>query len=83
MKNFEVVTGYGELEKDEESGETYGCGDYHYIHIFDKDTGSVVVSFGDYYHDKGSEKLDGFWTGLQYSGVDYTCTHRDELAEGY
>ena len=30
-----------------------------------------VVMYGDYYHDKISERMDGFFEGLDYAGVKY------------
>ena len=80
MKNLHVITGYGETEED---GTVCPYGDYHYIKVIDADTGEQILWYGDSYHDKGQEKLEGFIDGLLYSKIDYKITRSDELAEGY
>ncbi|MGZ8887923.1 MAG: hypothetical protein ACXW1D_00025 [Halobacteriota archaeon] len=64
-----------------DSTGTFGLGDYYYIKIIDADTNQLIVQFGDYYHDKGHDKLLGFLRGVEYSGVAYACQYEEELSE--
>lgn len=79
MKLFEEVTYYEDVE--EENGQLYGIGDYWSVVLYDKATGDVVFRGGDYYHDKGTEKLDGFYQGLAYAGIEYQVSCRDAKHE--
>jgi hypothetical protein len=79
MKRFEEVTYYRDVE--EEGGQTYGVGDYICITLSDSESGAVVFIGGDYYHDKGTEKLEGFYKGLSYAGVEYEVVCRDAKHE--
>ena len=79
MKHFEEVTYYESLET--ENGEVYGCGDYWGIKIFDKETNTLIEEFGDSYHDKGYHKLEGFYRGIKYAGIDFIVTKRVEKAD--
>lgn len=45
--------------------EDTGCGgDYYDIELQDSE-GKVIATFGDYYHDKGEEKAEGFILGVE------------------
>lgn len=52
-------------------------GDYHSIDLVDSVSGRVIQSYGDYYHDKGSEKVEGFLDGLRFLGVSVKVTRED------
>lgn len=67
MRKIEVVTHYFE-----DDPNFYG--DYAFITI--EEDGKVVKTFGDYYHDKGKEKAEGFIAGLEYSGVEFDITYK-------
>jgi len=45
-------------------------GDYHSIEILDS-TGVVVMNYGDHYHDKGSERAQGFIEGILWVYPQY------------
>lgn len=47
-------------------------GDYASIDIYLN--GTKIKSYGDYYHDKGSEKVDGFLDGLTMLMTDIVFT---------
>lgn len=42
------------------------------------DTGEVIT-YGDYYHDKITEYIDGFIFGLEYAGVEVVLEDREEF----
>lgn len=46
--------------------DTDFSGDYYCIEFFDEE-GTEVAYFGDYYHDKGNYKLEGFIKGIEYA----------------
>lgn len=54
-------------------------GDYHYITLFDNG-GNQVHEFGDAYHDRGQEKLEGFIMGLRWLGYE-VILERKEVAD--
>jgi hypothetical protein len=54
-----VITHY--LEDDPEC-----YGDYDHITIEDE-SGDQITSFGDYYHDKGDDKVDAFIEGVEWA----------------
>lgn len=37
-----------------------------------------VIMYGDYYHDKIYEKIEGFFRGLEYCGVEYKEKNKSE-----
>lgn len=39
--------------------------DYYNIDVYHED--KLIVQFGDYYHDKGQEKLKGFIKGVEWA----------------
>ena len=59
-------------------------GDYWWIEVVLNDI--VLVKFGDYYHDKGSEKAIGFIKGYAYAkcmreGAHYIIKYEDKVDE--
>ncbi len=53
-----------------------GNGDYYDIELLDAE-GKVIATFGDYYHDKGQEKAEGFIQGVEYAlGVKVKVVHK-------
>lgn len=59
MRKFKVITHFTEDDED--------CsGDYSSVSIEDE-KGSVVASYGDHYHDKGTEKAEGFIEGVKFA----------------
>lgn len=57
-------------------------GDYESIDICDAQ-GGVVASFGDYYHDKGQEKSDGFIAGVRWAiGKQKLTVKERNIADG-
>lgn len=56
MKTIKRITRYG--DDDPECG-----GDYYEVII--KHDDKILVVYGDYYHDKGWDKADGFIDGLK------------------
>lgn len=79
MKTFRVETAYESLGEDDNG--YYGEGDYHYIEVIDTVTNKVVKRYGDEYHDKGTQKLDGFFDGIKYSEVSYSAYFQDVLVK--
>jgi major membrane immunogen (membrane-anchored lipoprotein) len=59
MHKFKIITHF--LEEDE-----YCTGDYCSVTIEDQ-KGNIVKSYGDYYHDKGREKAEGFIEGVKFA----------------
>lgn len=48
--------------------------------------GKIITEYGDYYHDKGSEKAKGFIDGYTYAKnwkekVDYTIDYDNKIDE--
>ena len=67
MRNIKVITWYAEDDVD--------CtGDYYSISLVDVDTGNEIQVYGDSYHDKGKEKIEGFLDGLKYCGQSLYLT---------
>jgi major membrane immunogen (membrane-anchored lipoprotein) len=68
---------YDEEDKDEDFG-----GDCQGVDIYID--GKLVKSYGDYYHDKGEEKAEGFIDGVAYIlgrnriKVSYSNEHRQQ-----
>ena len=60
------VTFYTPEGEEETDIEYLTSGDYACVALYDKD-GKRIVEFGDYYHDKGQEKMEGFVAGMAYS----------------
>ena len=50
-------------------------GDYYSIDVVAPD-GKAIASYGDYYHDKGREKVEGFLDGLRYAGIKVTTVEK-------
>ncbi len=50
--------------------------DYSSIEILDS-TGRVLQAYGDYYHDKGVEKVEGFLDALRVFDMLDTVTRED------
>lgn len=63
------ITYYTKDEGDEE-GSAIG-GDYSWIELRDKQ-GELVVWYGDYYHDKGEEKMSGFIDAIKCFNAPYS-----------
>ncbi len=57
QKEIKVITHY--FKEDEDY-----VGDYDSVEI--TIDGKTVITYGDYYHDKGGEKAEGFIDGLSY-----------------
>ena len=55
-------------------------GDYCEIEIFDKD-GNSIAWFGDYYHDKGDEKVEGFIQGAIWGTGKKLVIKRESVAD--
>lgn len=71
MKSIEVTI-LTHFSKD----DTDCSGDYYDIEIIIND--KVVMTYNDYYHDKGEEKATGFIDGLQYlSNNKYKVEYRE------
>ncbi len=72
-----VVTHYAEDDTD------FG-GDYYSVDILDAG-GNVIARFGDYYHDKGDEKVEGFIQGVNWilgmTGKELEV-ERENIADG-
>ena len=50
--------------------------------------GKVIAEYGDYYHDKGSEKAKGFIDGYAYAKnwkekTDYIIKHDNKIDKNY
>ena len=41
-------------------------GDYIDVELLDEQ-GNVIAEYGDYYHDKGDEKIEGFIDGVEWA----------------
>jgi len=59
-------------------------GDYWEIEL--ELNGEIIAKYGDYYHDKGSEKAKGFIKGYAYANnwkekVDYIIKCNDKVNE--
>jgi hypothetical protein len=59
MRKIKVVTYYG-------PNDLGFMKDYYGIAAFDEE-GNEIASYGDYYHDKGEEKIQGFLDGLRFA----------------
>lgn len=57
-------------------------GDYYSIQLKD-DTNKVIASFGDWYHDHGMQKVDGFIAGIEYATNKKVKLTTVELADGF
>ena len=70
MKKFTVVTHYGKNDE--------GCRrDYWDIEVLDEN-GRLVIDFGDCYHDRGKERLEGFLQGVQWAtNCELEITYKD------
>ncbi len=42
------------------------CADYYDIELFDE-SDELVTEFGDYYHDRGDDKVEGFIEGAEWA----------------
>lgn len=60
-KEFDFIGTTYFMEDDEDFS-----GDYSWIELR-RPNGELVVWYGDYYHDKGSEKMDGFLDGVKFA----------------
>lgn len=58
-----VVTYYYKDEDDKGPDEDYMNGDYSWIEIRDSND-ALLADYGDCYHDKGYEKMEGFIDGF-------------------
>lgn len=48
------------------------------IHTYDGDRPRKIAEYGDWYHDKGKEKAEGFVDGIKYCvDVDVAVEHRN------
>lgn len=56
-----VVTFYNREDEDIPAEEYLG-GDYYCVGLYGDDK-QLIQGYGDYYHDKGQEKLEGFING--------------------
>jgi hypothetical protein len=73
---YKLVTYYPKSDEDFD-------GDYVSVALFDEN-GKEIVSYGDYYHDKGDEKMEGFIDGLKYIlGQDIVIEEEDEFDPSY
>lgn len=66
--DIEVVTHY--YEEDEKC-----YGDYASIDLLVN--GELVTEFADYYHEKGLDKIKGFFLALDYIGIPYNKTYKN------
>ena len=71
MRKFEVVYHYSK-----DDPEFYG--DYREVDIMEVDT--VIKTYGDYYHDKGAYKIEGFLDALIFMGMEFTVI-RSNIAD--
>lgn len=53
--------------------------DYYGIALFDE-MGEKIVEYGDHYHDKGEEKMEGFLDGMRYMTDEIICVEKINLA---
>lgn len=70
--NIEIITHYA--EDDEEFNS-----DYYSIDLMIN--GKLAATYGDYYHDKGKEKVEGFFDALNYLGYKMKLTETN-VADG-
>jgi len=68
MLEIKIINHYGTDDPEFE-------GDYYQIEIFIND--ELIQTYGDYYHDKGWEKAEGFMDGIKAITDDYTLTKED------
>lgn len=70
LKTVERVTHYPDTDPE--------CGsDYYDVELIDRATGKQIVAYGDAYHDRGSEKMDGFLDALTKQNADLEIIHSD------
>jgi|GEM_PF-6372807 len=72
IKSVEIVTHF--LKDDPEC-----ICDYTSVDILIN--GKRVEDYGDAYHDRGDEKVDGFLDALKFLGVDLSIVKRTEVAD--
>lgn len=72
MREFKVVYHYSVNDP-----ECYG--DYFEVYIMEGN--EIIGIYGDYYHDKGSEKVIGFFDGLTFSGIEYEIIQDENIAD--
>lgn len=54
-------------------------GDYYDIELFIDD--QLVKKFGDYYHDKGSEKVEAFIEGIEWATSKSVKVEHKKIAD--
>ena len=54
-------------------------GDYWDIEVFHK--GELITEFGDEYHDRGMDKLEGFIEGIEWITDSDVIVNRTEVAD--
>jgi len=55
-------------------------GDYCSIDILDE-KGNLIETYGDYYHDKGDEKVQGFIDAIEYIDGEAPEVERKNVAD--
>lgn len=55
-------------------------GDYYDIELL-SETGMVIVEYGDYYHEKGEEKMEGFIEGVEWVLGEKVKVERVDVAD--
>lgn len=55
-------------------------GDYYDVEVFDQ-CGTRIVAYGDGYHDRGEEKVDGLIAGLRYESDEEIKVVRVDIAD--
>ncbi len=56
-------------------------GDYWKVEVFDE-TGKCIYVKGDHYHDKGTEKVEGFIDGYQLASKIIVKIINQKIADG-
>lgn len=60
--------------------DTKFWGDYYSVELLKDD--KVIASYGDHYHEKGEERLQGFIAGIEWAtGEKVELTHK-KIADG-
>jgi hypothetical protein len=64
----------------DEDDKTFG-GDYFSVELKDEN-GKVIAAYGDCYHDKGAEKVEGFIAGVEWAARRKVNLVTERIADG-